>query len=224
MIYKPQAYHFSISIVTFILLFITGCSRGNSVLPDEITDQNLPAVSDAGASGTGSERSLLGVWEATFDVDTMTAKVEPVRSAEFHFNVVSYIDPPTVHFRSWNPVDKIIDVDVDIHNTSIVTAYDVRLIILNDAIGHKLLNPDNLTHLWDIPEGTWANGFKAYGKDHANRYFHSQATETENFQIRCPNANFNVKFKKGTDTFSKPLFISVWGYYPDNLYSEPAYS
>jgi hypothetical protein len=191
---KPLTYHVSILIMIVILLFITGCSRGNSVLPDEVTDQNLPAISDAGTTGTGSERSLLGIWQMEFDVESMTAKVEPIRSAEFHFNVVSYIDPPTVHFRSWNPVDKIIDVDVDIHNTSIVTAYDVRLIIFRDTIGHKLLNPDNYTHLWDIPEGTWSNGFKAYGKSHTNRYFHSQATETENFQIRCPNANFNVKF------------------------------
>jgi hypothetical protein len=191
--------NFKTFIYSFLLILIlvpisSGCSRENPVSPDSVKDNSLPLVSEAGQSGAASERSLLGVWEATFDVNSMTAKVEPVRSADFHLNILPYIQRPTIYVRSWNPSTETVDVDVSIYNSSVYIGYDVRLIILNDTIGHKLLNPDNYTHLWDIPEGTWANGFKAYGKDHANRYFHSQAAETENFQIRCPGANFAVKF------------------------------
>jgi hypothetical protein len=180
--------------VIFSITILFGCSRGNSVLPDEVTDQNLPTISDSGTTGTGSDRSLLGMWQVDFDVNSMTAKVEPVRSADFHLNILPYIQRPTIYVRSWNPSTETVDVDVSIYNSSVYIGYDVRLIIFNDTIGHKLLNPDNYTHIWDIPGGTWSNGFKAYVKDNPQRCFHSLESASENLHIKCPGGNFSVKF------------------------------
>jgi hypothetical protein len=180
--------------VIFSITILFGCSRGNSVLPDEVTDQNLPTISDAGTTGTSSDRSLLGMWQVDFDVNSMTAKVEPIRSADFHLNILPYIQRPTIYVRSWNPSTETVDVDVSIYNSSVYIGYDVRLIIFNDTIGHKLLNPDNYTHIWDIPGGTWSNGFKAYVKDNPQRCFHSLESASENLHIKCPGGNFSVKF------------------------------
>jgi hypothetical protein len=59
MIIKSPTYRSSILIAIVFLLFIMGCSKGNSVLPDEVSDQNLPAVSDAGQSCRGTAPDLL---------------------------------------------------------------------------------------------------------------------------------------------------------------------
>jgi hypothetical protein len=194
---------FNMSFRTVIYLFLlilvlvpisSGCSRENPVAPDSVSDNSLPLVSEAGQSGAASDRSLLGMWQMEFDVKSMTAKVEPIRSADFHLNVRPFIKTPDIFIRSWNPTTETLDLDVEIKNTSIYNGYDLRLIIFRDTIGHKLLNPNNYTHLWDIPEGTYSNGFIAYAKDNANRILHAGEWKTERLQILCPGGNFSIKF------------------------------
>ena len=191
---------------TFVLLFpltstIVGCSRGSStIIPDDATYDSLPAIADAGQIGLGSERQVQGMWETSFDlVDVKnligkTVPIEPIRTADLHLNVRPFIRTPEIYIRSWNPTTETLDLDVMIKNTAIYNGYDLRLIIFRDTIGHKLLNPDNYTHLWDIPEGTWSNGFIAYAKENQNRILHAGEFEEENLQILCPGGNFSIKF------------------------------
>ena len=116
------------------------------------------------------------------------------RTADLHLNVRPFISSPRIYIHSWNPSTETLDLDVEIYNNSIYIGHDIRLIIFRDTIGHKLLNPDNYTHLWDIPEGTYSNGFKAYAKDNPNRILHAGEWKTERLQILCPGGNFSIKF------------------------------
>jgi hypothetical protein len=189
----------------FILLIpfavMMGCSRGSStIIPDDPTYDSLPAISDAGQTGTGSDRQLQGMWETSFNLEDVgnlvgkTVPIEPIRTADLHLNVRPFIATPWIYVRSWNPTTETLDLDVTIRNTSVYNGYDLRLIIFRDTIGHKLLNPDNYTHLWDIPEGTYSNGFIAYAKDNDHRILHSGELRWERVQILCPGGNFSIKF------------------------------
>ena len=179
-----------------------GCSRGSStIIPDDATYDFLPAIADAGQTGMGSDRQLQGIYQVDCNpaIHLPGEKIDekfitPIRTADLHLNVRPFIATPKVYIRSWNPGTETLDLDVLIENTSIYNGYDIRLIIFRDTIGHKLLNPDNYTHLWDIPEGTWSNGFIAYAKDNANRILHAGEFKIENLQILCPGGNFSIKF------------------------------
>jgi hypothetical protein len=192
-------------LIVFILLisltFLLGCSRGSStIIPDDATYDSLPAVTDAGQTGMDSDRQMQGMWETSFDLEGVgnligqSVPIEPIRTADLHLNVRPFIKTPKIFVRSWNPTTETLDLDVLIENTSIYNGYDLRLIIFRDTIGHKLLNPDNYTHLWDIPEGTYSNGFIAYAKDNTNRILQAGEWKTERLQILCPGGNFSIKF------------------------------
>jgi hypothetical protein len=181
-------------VLVILIVTLIGCSRGNPVVPIDSADDSTPAITDSGQQDTGSPRSMLGTWQVEFDIESMTASVTPTRSSDFHLNILPYIDPPDIYINSWDPVTETVDVDVYIHNTSKYPVYDVRAIIFTDDIGHKLLNQDNYTHMYDIPGGTWANGFRAFAKDKPQRLLRSLQFATENLKIKCPDGNFNVKF------------------------------
>jgi hypothetical protein len=188
-------------ILLIPLAIMMGCSRGSStIIPDDTIYDSLPAVSDAGQIGTGSDRQNQGMWETSFDLADVgnligkTVPIEPIRTADLHLNVRPFISTPRIYIRSWNPTTETLDLEVDIYNTSIYNGHDIRLIIFRDTLGHKLLNPDNYTHLWDIPEGTYSNGFIAYAKDNDHRILHAGEWKTERLQILCPGRNFSIKF------------------------------
>jgi Leucine-rich repeat (LRR) protein len=88
----------------------------------------------------------------------------------------------------------IVDVGINIVNPYPIDGRDVRLIIYNDAIGHKLVNSDSWTDLYDIPAGLPINPFKAYAKDDPNREFAGLAEHTENLQIYLPGGNPYVAY------------------------------
>jgi hypothetical protein len=59
-------------VFIFLIPFgvIMGCSRVSStIIPDDATYDSLPALSDAGQIGTGSERQMQGTWSATNSKD-----------------------------------------------------------------------------------------------------------------------------------------------------------
>ncbi len=86
-------------------------------------------------------------------------------------HVTSMLPIPSLSVNSFDPVNNILDLDATITNPTNIDAYDIRLIVYTDNIGHLLKNPDNWTHLFDIPEGLWSNPFKAYAKGEQNRVF-----------------------------------------------------
>ncbi|MFH1514873.1 MAG: SBBP repeat-containing protein, partial [bacterium] len=189
-------------ICIVILLILCGCS-GSKSTPVEPTSE----IPDALSTETNSTHSLMGIWDVEFDVESMEASVVQNRDPMYHFNVGSFLPPPIVGINSWDAQSEIVDVDVVIRNTSIYDGYDVRMIVFYDDARHRLMNADNFTHLWDIPQGFYANGFKAYAKSEPYRKFRSLQLKMENFQILCPNSNFNVQ-------------IAIDASYPGNC-SEP---
>lgn len=181
--------HSRILILTVLLvLLMVGCS-GN--FPN-------PMVS----SGNGSDleeikpdRQLLGTWQVTLDVDTLNATVNPVRDAYLHWNVTPYATPVFCTINSYDRATHVADVDVTITNPGQYNfnAYDVRLIIITDEIGHSMRNPDNWTELWDDSLiGLTSNPFKAYNKHLANRPFYSGMDYTENVLVYCPEDNYQI--------------------------------
>jgi hypothetical protein len=178
------------------LMLIIGCSSGGNnptAPPNQIdgANQNFPF---AELDGNSANHSLCGIWEASFDIESLSATIQPNRTLNAHHNVTGMIPDPRITVNSWDPVEEVVDVDIQLHNPTWATAYDVRLIIFTDDDGHKLLNADNWTPLWDIPGGLIANPFKAYAKHEINRAFTGLMWHQENFQIRCPSSNFNVQF------------------------------
>ena len=75
-----------------------------------------------------------------------------------------------------------------------MSAFDVRLIIYTDEVGHILTNSDSWTGIWDIAEGLPINPFKAYAKTSTRRNFQAQASYMEGLQIHCPLSNYNIQF------------------------------
>jgi hypothetical protein len=183
-------------ILLISLILVIGCSSGGNnptVVTNFINDanHNLPV---AELDGNSANHSLCGIWEASFDIESLSATIQADRTLNAHHNVTGMIPDPRITVNSWDPVEEIADVDIQLHNPTWATAYDVRLIIFTDDDGHTLLNADNWTPLWDIPGGAIANPFKAYAKHEINRAFTGLMWHQENFQIKCPNLNFNVQF------------------------------
>ena len=182
-------------IVIFIILMVmSGCSSskfdpGSPAFPDD--NQNIPSTD---ISYDNSSHQLLGTFTASFDVDSLTASIKPNRELSTHYNITTLIPPPVIQINSWDPVDEVIDVDVMLHNPYFADAYDVRLIIFTDDAGHGLMNPDDWTHLYDIPEGLYSNPFKAYAKYEPKRKFGVMSHYSENILVKCPNGNLTVPF------------------------------
>lgn len=183
-------------ILIISLMLIIGCSTGGNN-PTEVSNfindvnHNLPV---AELDGISANHSLCGIWKASFNIESLSATIQPNRTLNAHHNVTGMIPAPLITVNSWDPVEEVIDVDIQLHNPTWATGYDVRLIIFTDDDGHTLLNADNWTPTWDIPGGQIANPFKAYAKHEINRAFTGLMWHQENFQIKCPNLNFNVQF------------------------------
>ncbi|MFH1514383.1 MAG: hypothetical protein ABIG42_02875, partial [bacterium] len=154
-------------------------------------DCNLPVVE---FSGEDTNHSLLGMWNINFNLDELSVKITPEnRDAAQHYNVTSFI-APEIQINSYEPVTNVVDVDVTIANPYAVDAYDVRLIIYTDSVGHKLQNDDGWTALYDILGGLPINPFKAYAKAVQDRKFAALAEHTENLRILLPGGNSSVTF------------------------------
>jgi hypothetical protein len=190
------------TIITYLLLLlicvfsIIGCSSSHtsSVLPDENNSNPDAIVPTPAVEPEDSNHTLPGVWKADFDIESLTATIEPVRDGNYHFSVLSRIEPPVISVNYWDSVDEILHVGLTIKNTTYYNVFDVRLIIYTDDAGHILENADCWTSLYDIPEGMVINPFKAYAKSMTQRNFQAQASHSENLLIKCPDENFSIQF------------------------------
>jgi hypothetical protein len=186
--------------ITFILLMIAlsliitaGCSKSmsNPAIPgNDNNPLNLPIVTNP---GDDSPHQLLGVWTIEFDIENMTATITPYRESDVHYNIMPYVPFPSIVVNSWNPTTNILDVNVTINNPTAISVYDTRLITFTDAIGHKLMNDDSWTDLYDIAGGLPVNPFKAFGKSIALRKFAAQSQLMENCKFYMPYGNWNVQ-------------------------------
>jgi len=143
-----KTIHFSL-ILTVMALVVIGCSGGGASPTVPVDD---PA-SAAPERESESQRVLWGIWNISFEPDEMVVSIDPIRNAQAHFNVTNMVTPPQcydcleINVNSFDPVTRILDVDVTLRNKYILTGYDVRGILYTNDIGHELRNADDWTGL-----------------------------------------------------------------------------
>jgi hypothetical protein len=141
-----------------------------------------------------SNRNILGAWTLVFDPVKMEINLTPYRDLSVHYNATRLIPAPVISINSYDPVSGILNVDITISNPYSITVYDPRIIIFTDNAGHKLLNADSWTALYDKPAGLPINPFKAFAKLEPNRRFTGQSQLIENLRILLPGGNSSVVF------------------------------
>ena len=182
------------SFLIVMLVIIAGCSSsGNNPVnpvdePKEIPDFALDV------DERDSSYEIWGIWNLAFNPETMEITNTPSRELAGSFNVTALIPAPVITFNSYDPGSRIIDLDVTINNNSNYSGYDVRLIVYTDFIGHKLVNDDDWTNLFDIPGGFIGNPFKTYATSEPARIFTAKTEHTENVQIYIPPSGGNVQW------------------------------
>ena len=117
-----------LSLITFIfILTAVGCSGAgmNPLAPiNNPVDVNQGIADDEPEPQREpvSNRVLWGLWNLTFDPNTMEVVIVPERNAQAHFNVANMILPPAcddcfaIEVNSFDPVTHILDVDVTLRN------------------------------------------------------------------------------------------------------------
>ena len=176
-------------IVAVLLIFLVlGCS---STGQNPATPQNQISELLLGRD-VNSEHSLWGIWDIHFDLQGLTAEIEPKRNVMGHFNITDMILPPAcldcldINVISFDPITRILDAFITLKNPSAITARDVRGILFTNEFGHELTNPDSWTGLYDPPGGDIINPFKAFASSEPMRMFAGGASHVENYIMLMP--------------------------------------
>jgi hypothetical protein len=185
---------FLLSFSLFMIIHCLGCSANNTNPinpPNPNSELTLPVYK---TSLRDTNRTVLGVWTMDFDLGTSTVTVYPERNLCSHLNVTSLIPPPKVVIKKSGDPPDVVSAEVTIKNPYPVDAYDLRLIIYTDDIGHKLLNSDAWTNLFDIPQGMEINPFIAYAKSNPDRKITGISEYKQDVQVLLPGGNSKVLF------------------------------
>jgi len=196
---------FLIILITAMLML--GCSGTgiNPVTPTDNPGEIIPAYTPVEPDPVRepvSERVLWGLWNITFEPGEMKFNVEPVRNLQAHFNITNMIVPPvcddcfSIAVKGFDPVTRILDVDVTLRNPTSIGGKDVRGILHTNGYGHLITNPDDWTPFWDMPGGDTINPFIAYSKTDPTRTFPGNTELTENYLVYIPKppAYFAITF------------------------------
>ena len=169
-------------ILILIFSILIGCSSGsnNPTTPDN----------DIGA------HVLLGIWNISFDLDKMEASVERNKTLLPEKWIKIWLSDPSVTINSYNSENRIIDIDIEISNSSSMEAYDPRIIVYADKEGRMLLNPDQWTRAFAYVSGWLVNPFKALAIDDPDRRFASKTEQNTNMKIYLPEGitDINIAF------------------------------
>lgn len=177
---------------------MVGCSGGGAdrsvpLTPPapEDTSGGLPDVRDV-VVGDDNQRVLIGIWNIWFDQETERIEVIPLRESQPHYNITNLLLPPIcsdclmISLNYFDPVSRIFDVEVTLRNPYPISGRDVRGIIYTSEAGHRLLNADAWTNLYDIPGGDTINPFRAFAKEQNKRIFWGLKSSSENFSLYIP--------------------------------------
>ena len=186
-----MAKELQVLIILLLIGFSLGCSGtvGNPAQPEGL---NIPAFPQRD-SNSNSQRQLWGMWDIYLDTENLVATAVPARDIQAHFNITQMVTPPACNdcikliVNSFDPVTRILDVDVTLRNPSSMSARDVRGILYYfDKYGHELTNYDDCTTYWLLPDSNPYNPFKAFAKDQPKRTFAGLAQYTEKYLIYIP--------------------------------------
>ncbi|MFH1516179.1 MAG: hypothetical protein ABIG42_12060, partial [bacterium] len=177
-----------------ILLTLNACSTTSNTPVSLDPEMDYPLLPAHEIDESDASRTFLGSWTATFNSENLTVNITPTRILTSHWNLTTLIPTPTFQVISYDPLMGIMEVNATISNPFTLDGYDLRLIVFNDNIGNRLMNPDAWTALYDIAGGTQINPFKAYAKYVANRKFAAQTQHTERLQMFFPTGTPSVNF------------------------------
>jgi len=171
-----------------------GCSLGGGGPVSPETPQAEQAQDDSEA--------LWGVYQISVDSDLMTLETVQGRSPEMHLNVTGYLLPPLCpdclsgQVLGFNPVTRIMTLQITLHNDTEYSAYDVRgILFLDPAKGHKIANPDGYTTRFDNSDPKDINPYVIWKEGGDEWQFPSGATLSEEVQIEMPTPmSFEVDF------------------------------
>ncbi len=173
-----------------------GCSSGGTSpsVPEEPALQPAVEIPEAEtvAVDAGCERSLIGLWEFFIDTENVTIETAPLRNANPHFDITNMLLPPIcpdcmlASVNYWDPVSRIFDIEVTLKNPYTIAGRDVRGIVFTNDLGHRLLNADDWSPLYDVPGGIDINPFRSFAKNQGHRIFAGHQSYSENFSIILP--------------------------------------
>ncbi len=173
----------SISLIASagILALLLGCvGPGDRISPVVPASSGGPVqlTTPASAEASPCSHSLWGLWQCWFDPETGEPEIGKLRKAEFHLNIVGYLQPPMppglgISINSFDPTAGTIDLDVTITHPFPFTnlrGFDVRGIVMGEGdtiaakddpdvvyaapTGLRLLNTDGYTRWWNPTEFT----------------------------------------------------------------------
>lgn len=184
-------------IIMAILLLIGGLIGGCSANSSKILEPVIPQGMDEDVEA----EAPWGVYDIHVDVDEMNVTVLQARNAEPHFNVTKYLLPPLCadcvigSVVGFDPVTRIMTLNIGLKNDTEYTAYDVRGILILNAVGHDVANPDGYTTRFDDSDPKDINPFIIWKEGGEDWIFPAQTTLTEEVQISMPTPmSFIVQF------------------------------
>jgi len=130
-------------LTLILLLALALIATGCSTVPTEPSPNIAPQQAVQRSSGHLS----WGQWAITLDPEAGTARATPVRDANVHLNVTSWLHPPAcadclqIILTGWDPVARIVDVTLVLKNPTQLTGYDVKAII-SGYDTKEFLSPD----------------------------------------------------------------------------------
>ncbi|HDS29626.1 MAG TPA: hypothetical protein ENN67_01145, partial [Firmicutes bacterium] len=150
----------SVALFAFAIMVIAGCGGsghdGSPLSPSLDTPPALTGASSEPSPQTDSDRQessgghmVWGLWQAEYDIETGEMEFILMRDAQFHVNIVQYLQAPfppgmSVHINSWSPATALMDIDITIKHPfpkSNLRGFDVRGIVMGDG-GNVVSNLD----------------------------------------------------------------------------------
>jgi len=184
---------FALTFLTVVLIFAFGCSNNSSTPISPSSDSDGIPVFFSESADTGNHQ----LWQKgtiEIDLESMTAEAVPDRMSTAHLNITSYI-APQVNIISFDPVNWIVGVGVGLYNSYPVSGYDLRLIIYADNVGHRLLNFDAWTSLYDNPADYMPiNPFKAFLTFSPIREVRPSSGSLAMLNISIPGGNTSIGY------------------------------
>jgi len=176
---------------------IGGCSAHNAGISNPMAPRENERVVET--------EPAWGVFNIDVDIDTMQVSVLENRNAQPYFNVTQFILPPlcadcvTATAEGFDPLTRILTLNINLKNDTELCAYDVRgILILSDPVTHEVANPDGYTKKFDDSDPKNINPFIIWKNGGEEWQFPPLTTLTEEVKIIMPTPmNFQIQFVVG---------------------------
>ena len=172
-----------------VIALLIGCSSN----PNDSITSPIAADDNPDVSFSDPQHSLLGMWEMSFDPDTLEIKTWKQRDLAGHINITAWLDP-FIQVVSYDQINQILTVNVTLTNPFSYFGFDVRLILFTNDQGLRIINSEAWTDMYDIPGGYTRNPFVAFAKSSPQRRFDAFAQHIETVQITWPSPVGPISF------------------------------